>query len=53
MTIDQAGIMHGAIGGLILGVACSINFAVRGQVTGMSGAVFGIVSLDKSMILLT
>lgn len=31
----------------MLGIATSLNYIVRGKVTGMSGIVYGIVSLDK------
>jgi uncharacterized membrane-anchored protein YitT (DUF2179 family) len=44
-------VIFAAIGGIILGIATSLNYIVRGKVTGMSGIVFGIVSLDKSMII--
>lgn len=44
-------VIFAAIGGIILGIATSLNYIVRGKVTGMSGIVFGIVSLDKGMII--
>lgn len=39
---------YAAAGGIILGLATSINYCLRGKVTGMSGIVFGIVSCAKS-----
>ena len=39
-----------ATGGLIFGIGTSLNYALRGKVTGMSGMVFGIASLNKGII---
>lgn len=41
-------IIFAAVGGILLGIATSINYVIRGKVTGMSGIVYGIVSLNKS-----
>ena len=38
---------YAAIGGIILGIATSLNYCLRGKITGMSGIVFGLVSLNK------
>ena len=40
---------YAAAGGIILGLATSLNYCLRGKVTGMSGIVFGIVSFNKSI----
>ena len=40
------------MGGILLGVATSLNYITRGKVTGMSGIVFGIVSLNKGNFLI-
>lgn len=42
--------MYASLGGIILGLATTLNYAVRGKVTGMSGIVFGIISWNKSKI---
>jgi uncharacterized membrane protein YedE/YeeE len=38
---------YAAAGGFILGIATSLNYCLRGKVTGMSGIVFGVVSCNK------
>ena len=40
-------LIYASIGGLILGLATTLNYVIRGKVTGMSGIVFGIVSWNK------
>lgn len=40
-----------AIGGIIIGVATSLNYVFRGSVTGMSGMLYSTVTLDKSIFL--
>lgn len=47
VTIDENPFYYAAAGGIILGIATSINYMLRGKVTGMSGMVYGIVSLQK------
>lgn len=47
VTFETDPIIFAAVGGIILGLATSTNYIVRGKVTGMSGIVYGIVSLDK------
>jgi len=39
------------LGGIILGLATSLNYIFRGKVTGMSGIVYGIISLNKSNLI--
>ena len=39
---------YAAVGGLIIGLSTSIHYILKGNVTGMSGIVFGIASLDQS-----
>ena len=43
-------IIFAAVGGILLGLATSINYVIRGKVTGMSGIVFGIVSCNQSTL---
>lgn len=40
-------IIFASIGGILLGIATSLNYVVRGKVTGMSGIAYGIISLNK------
>ncbi len=47
VTFETDQIIIAAVGGLTLGIATSINYVLRGKVTGMSGIVFGIASLKK------
>ena len=47
VTFETDPIIFAAVGGIILGLATSTNYIIRGKVTGMSGIVYGIVSLDK------
>lgn len=47
VTFDGNVIGFAALGGILLGVATSLNYIVRGKVTGMSGIFYGIISLNK------
>ncbi len=48
VNIDSNPLYFAAIGGFIIGIATSINYALRGSVTGMSGMIYSTVTLDKS-----
>ena len=48
VQFDIDAITCAAIGGTLLGIATSLNYVLRGKVTGMSGIVYGITSLNKS-----
>jgi hypothetical protein len=39
-----------AAGGVILAIATSLNYCLRGKVTGMSGIIFGLASCKKGTI---
>lgn len=45
---DGNAIIFAALGGILLGIATSLNYIVRGKVTGMSGIAYGIISLNRS-----
>lgn len=45
VDIETNPLYYAAAGGLILGIATSLHFALKGKVTGMSGIMFGIISL--------
>lgn len=47
VAFDLNTITFAAIGGLLLGLATSLNYIIRGKVTGMSGIAYGIISLNK------
>ena len=49
VNIETNPLYYATIGGIILGIAISIHYILKGSVTGMSGAVFGIISLNKSI----
>lgn len=38
---------YAAAGGVLLGIATSLNYVLRGKVTGMSGIVYGMVTCHK------
>ena len=47
IDINTNPLYYAAAGGIILGIATSLNYCLRGKVTGMSGIVFGIISFNK------
>ena len=48
IDISTNPLYYAAIGGVILGIGTSLNYCLRGKVTGMSGILFGIVSCKRS-----
>jgi len=48
VNIESNPLYYAAIGGLLIGIATSINYMLRGNVTGMSGMVYGTCTLDPS-----
>lgn len=46
--IDPTSLYYAAIGGALLGIATSLNFGLRGKITGMSGLLYTIVSFNRS-----
>ena len=49
VDIETNPLYYAAVGGLILGVSISLHYILKGNVTGMSGIVFGIASLNKGI----
>lgn len=47
VTFEPNQILFASLGGLLLGLATSLNYIIRGKVTGMSGIAYGIVSLNR------
>lgn len=48
VNIEENPLYYAAIGGIIIGISTSLNYALRGCVTGMSGMVYSTVTLDTS-----
>ena len=47
VVVDDNPYYYAATGGIILGIATSLNYCFRGRVTGMSCLIFAIFSLNK------
>lgn len=47
VVTDENPFYYAAIGGIILGIATSLNYCLRGKVTGMSGMVYGLAFWHK------
>ena len=47
VNFHEGQIIFATIGGIILGIATSLNYSIRGKVTGMSGIVYGVVSCNR------
>ena len=47
VDIDSNPVYYAAIGGVILGIATSIHYVLKGNVTGMSGILYGVVALNR------
>ena len=50
--IDTVSLGYAAIGGALLALATTLNYALRGRITGMSGYLYSIVSLNRSICFL-
>lgn len=48
VNIEDNPLYYATIGGIIIGISTSINYLFRGSVTGISGILYGTVTLDKS-----
>ena len=49
VDIHSNPLYYAASGGLILGLSISLHYILKGNVTGMSGILYGIASLNKSI----
>ena len=49
-NIDDNPLYYASIGGIIIGIATSLNYFIGGSVTGMSGILYSTVTLDKSIL---
>lgn len=48
VDIETNPLYYAATGGIFIGIATSIHYVLKGNVTGMSGILYGIISLEKS-----
>lgn len=46
--IDATSFYNAALGGALLGIATSLNFGLRGKITGMSGMFWTLISFNRS-----
>ena len=49
VDIHSNPLYYATVGGLILGLSISLHYVLKGNVTGMSGILYGILSLNKSI----
>lgn len=47
MNFNQKDIMLAAAGGLLIGVATSLHYLVKGRVTGFSGIYYSLITADR------
>lgn len=50
MKLEESDLILAFIGGLLISVSTSLHLYLKGRITGMSGAFFGLLSLDKKSI---
>lgn len=51
--VDPTALVYAAIGGALLGISTSLHYALRGKITGMSGLLYSLISINRSTLLLT
>lgn len=49
VDIHSNPLYYAASGGLILGLSISLHYIMKGNVTGMSGILYGVASMNKSI----
>jgi hypothetical protein len=47
MLVSEETLFYAACGGLILGLACTLNYMLRGKETGMTRIAYNISTLNK------
>ncbi len=52
LSFDSNALYYAACGGLILGIACSLNYIIRGKDTGMTRIAYNFATFNKRMNLL-
>jgi hypothetical protein len=48
--VDAAEYCYAILGGVFLGISSSLNYIFLGKMTGMSGILYGIVSLQQGKV---
>jgi uncharacterized protein len=48
MKIEASDLILAFIGGLLISISTSLHLFMKGRITGMSGAFFGVISLEKN-----
>ena len=52
VLVDQNPYYYAAIGGVLVGIATTLNYVLRGRVTGMSSIIYGVFTLHRCTLLL-
>ena len=52
VLVDENPYYYGAIGGMLLGIATTLNYVLRGIVTCMSGIIHSVLTLLKYSVLM-
>jgi uncharacterized membrane-anchored protein YitT (DUF2179 family) len=53
IDISTNPLYYAAAGGVLLGIATSLNYCLRGKVTGMSGIVFNLTTCNRGISCMT
>ena len=48
VDIQTNPLYYAVAGGLIIGLSVSLHYVLKGSITGMSGIIYGIISLNTS-----
>lgn len=51
VNFNPSQIFYAICGGLTLGLACTLNYVIRGKDTGMTRIAYNIITLNKSNII--
>jgi hypothetical protein len=46
MILNFSDLFLGFIGGLIMGLACTIHYVTKGRITGISGIYYGVITFN-------
>jgi hypothetical protein len=53
VNINLDALFYAACGGILLGLACTLNYVIRGKDTGMTRIAFNIATIKKCIYFLT
>lgn len=48
VDIETNPLYYATVGGIILGIATSLHYVLKGKVTGMSGIIYDVTFFNKS-----